>query len=165
MSNTYPKKVDSSNLREEQRAILSAFFERRNLFSVYLKNNDVQLFTCPGCAFPTLSERGGYEICIICNWEDDDQDDMEADEIWGGPNQDLSLTENRLSIGKQLKDIAEQAGGKINDDPQAVLSIFFNYNSTIHDLIGKVPGDAKINHPIFSQYRQMGQSLLGQLII
>ena len=42
-----------------------------------------------------LSERGGYEICSLCHWEDDGQDDPHADEVWGGPNGRYSLTQAR----------------------------------------------------------------------
>jgi len=44
----------------------------------------------------------GYEICPVCFWEDDGQDDLHADAVWGGPNKDLSLTvarENYKRIG------------------------------------------------------------------
>lgn len=50
---------------------------------------------CPCCGYPTLDERGAYDICVLCNWEDDGQDDPYADEVWGGPNADYSLTEAR----------------------------------------------------------------------
>jgi hypothetical protein len=49
-----------------------------------------------------LEERGGYEICILCNWEDDGQDDPHADEVWGGPNQDYSLAEARKNFKRYL---------------------------------------------------------------
>ncbi|MEK8038405.1 CPCC family cysteine-rich protein [Burkholderia contaminans] len=52
---------------------------------------------CPCCRFKTLSERGGYEICAVCFWEDDGQDDDDADEVLGGPNGDLSLTKGRAN--------------------------------------------------------------------
>src|SRR5882672_6953716 len=52
-------------------------------------------FPCPCCRYPTLSERGGYEVCSLCDWEDDGQDDPRADEVWGGPNGAYSLTEAR----------------------------------------------------------------------
>lgn len=57
-------------------------------------------FLCPCCGYPTLSERGGYEICSLCFWEDDGQDDPNADEVWGGPNSDYSLTEARQNFRK-----------------------------------------------------------------
>jgi hypothetical protein len=52
---------------------------------------------CPCCGFKTLSARGGYEICAVCFWEDDGQDDDDADEVLGGPNGDLSLTKGRAN--------------------------------------------------------------------
>ncbi|MDK8182029.1 CPCC family cysteine-rich protein [Paenibacillus sp. UMB4589-SE434] len=57
-------------------------------------------FNCPCCGYPTLEERRGWEICCLCNWEDDGQDDPHADNVWGGPNQDYSLTEARENFKK-----------------------------------------------------------------
>ena len=59
-------------------------------------------YPCPCCGNRTLSERAGYEICPVCFWEDDGQDDDDADVVRGGPNRDLSLTvarENFKRIG------------------------------------------------------------------
>ncbi len=49
---------------------------------------------------PTLGERGGFEICEICRWEDDGQDSDDADIVRGGPNRDYSLTEARDNFQK-----------------------------------------------------------------
>ena len=56
-------------------------------------------FPCPCCGYLTLPERGVYEICILCNWEDDGQDDPLANEVWGGPNGEYSLAEARRNFG------------------------------------------------------------------
>ena len=53
---------------------------------------------CPCCRYPTLHERGGDEICCLCNWEDDGQDDADADDVRGGPNGSYSLTAARLNF-------------------------------------------------------------------
>ncbi|WP_410052205.1 CPCC family cysteine-rich protein [Bradyrhizobium sp. SZCCHNS30582] len=45
-----------------------------------------------------LGERGGFEICPVCYWEDDGQDDHDADLVRGGPNGALSLTEARANF-------------------------------------------------------------------
>lgn len=55
-------------------------------------------FLCPCCYLPTLSERESYEICPLCNWEDDGQDNYNADIILGGPNSNYSLTEARQNF-------------------------------------------------------------------
>lgn len=26
---------------------------------------------CLACGYPTLSERGGYHVCVVCHWQDD----------------------------------------------------------------------------------------------
>ena len=52
---------------------------------------------CPCCGQPTLRERCRYEVCPECWWEDDGQDDPHADEVWGGPNADVSLTQARAN--------------------------------------------------------------------
>jgi hypothetical protein len=48
-------------------------------------------YCCPCCGYPTLLERSKYEICELCYWEDDGQDEEHADEVWGGPNHSYSL--------------------------------------------------------------------------
>jgi Cysteine-rich CPCC len=55
---------------------------------------------CPCCFHLTLNERGGFEICPVCYWEDDGQDDHNADIVRGGPNGELSLAQARLNFRK-----------------------------------------------------------------
>ena len=57
---------------------------------------------CPCCGNRTLKERAVFEICPVCFWEDDGQDDDNAGEVLGGPNRELSLTaarQNYILIG------------------------------------------------------------------
>ncbi|WKG29213.1 CPCC family cysteine-rich protein [Priestia aryabhattai] len=53
---------------------------------------------CPCCKYLTLENKGEFEICILCDWEDDGQDDPYADEIFGGPNGEYSLTQGRKNF-------------------------------------------------------------------
>ena len=57
-------------------------------------------YRCPCCGFKTLSMRGGFEICDVCFWEDDGQDEHDADVIRGGPNGPLSLVAARRNFLK-----------------------------------------------------------------
>ena len=59
------------------------------------KGNELQ---CPCCDYFTLGERGGYEICPICFWEDDGIDIDDSDEH-SGPNH-ITLREGRQNFGK-----------------------------------------------------------------
>jgi len=59
-------------------------------------------WVCPCCGYPTLEERIRWEICCLCNWEDDGQDDPNADEVWGGPNSVYSLSKARSNFEEYL---------------------------------------------------------------
>lgn len=84
---------------------------RRSLFENYLSkqelgqvDDDVILgrHTCPCCGYPTIKTRGAQEICGLCQWQDDGQDDPFADQMWGGPNGDYPLSEARENFASQL---------------------------------------------------------------
>jgi hypothetical protein len=45
----------------------------------------------PCCRFKTPYGRGQDEICPVCFWHDDGQDEDGADEVWGGPEQIAEL--------------------------------------------------------------------------
>ena len=55
-------------------------------------------YRCPCCRYKTLRGRAAYEICDVCFWEDDGQDDHDAVEVRGGPNGSLSLAQARLNV-------------------------------------------------------------------
>lgn len=88
----------------------TTFWQRRKFFDAYgsrineqkadLPPNGMRV-TCPCCGYPTTSGET-YEICDLCSWEDDGQDDLNADEILGGPNQGYSLVEARQNFEKYL---------------------------------------------------------------
>jgi len=54
---------------------------------------------CPCCAYITLDEVAGWEICPVCFWEDDGHSDDTAGEP-SGPNDGLSLTAARDNFAK-----------------------------------------------------------------
>jgi len=54
-------------------------------------------YRCPCCGFRTLRGRGQHEICKVCFWQDDGQDDHDANEVRGGPNKSLSLAQARIN--------------------------------------------------------------------
>lgn len=75
---------------------------------IHMPKQEVAAYRCPCCKSLTLYERAGYEICPVCYWEDDGQDDPYADQMRGGPN-GMSLTQGRLNykrygaVEKRLK--------------------------------------------------------------
>jgi len=54
------------------------------------------MIACPCCGHATLSQRAFYQICPVCFWEDDGQDNQDADEERGGPNR-VSLRRGRMN--------------------------------------------------------------------
>ncbi|NJS13240.1 MAG: enoyl-CoA hydratase/isomerase family protein [Sphingopyxis sp.] len=66
-------------------------------------------YHCPCCGYPTLKTRGGFEICPICYWEDDGQDDHDVLAVRGGPNYELSLSSAR----KNFREIGACEAGMI----------------------------------------------------
>jgi hypothetical protein len=51
---------------------------------------------CSGCR--TLSTPCAFELCPVCWWQDDGQDESDADVVRGGPNGALSLTIARANF-------------------------------------------------------------------
>jgi Cysteine-rich CPCC len=153
------KMFDPTKLTESDKKILADFFSKRKLFDTYILDKGLKIFTCPGCGYPTLSERGGYEICDVCNWEDDNQDDKEANKVWGGPNGYLSLTENRINIGTVLNKNAESLKSVINLDASYVLKTIEYFHKKKEDIGNKMTGDETLEHPIWAEWRQVEKDL------
>ncbi len=65
--------------------------ERKPFRSVIAATEREPTYGCPCCKYRTLRGRAGFEICPVCYWEDDGQDEHDADVVRGGPNGDLSL--------------------------------------------------------------------------
>ena len=74
---------------------------------IMLPAADGSLYVCPCCYTRTLLTRGGFEICGVCGWEDDGQDDDDADEVRGSPNGRFSLTQGRKAFREQQTKKAE----------------------------------------------------------
>jgi hypothetical protein len=67
-----------------------------------LQNEIADRVLCPCCGYPTLHEAAAYEICELCNWEDDGQGDHNANKVLGGPNGSYSLAAARLNFRAHL---------------------------------------------------------------
>jgi len=150
---------DHSKLSETETTILRDFFVRRIFFNNHIQENHLKSQTCPGCGYPTLSKRGEYEICSICNWEDDSQDNEEADEIWGGPNGKLSLTENRINIGKILD---EGKNKDLNLDKayaENILKSIAYFEKLQRSIEMRMTGNETLKNPIWKEWKQVEKDL------
>ena len=59
------------------------------------REESVPTYRCPCCGYKTLCGRGQDEICPVCFWQDAGQDDHDADQVRGGPNRRLRLSDAR----------------------------------------------------------------------
>lgn len=130
------KKIDPTSLGEDYELVLAEFSTFRKNMENFVRSNNLKAHCCPCCGYPTLEERGGYEICVICNWEDEDQDGESADEIWGGANGSISLTEARYNFNSSLHSYEAQTGKKKILDPKAVLLIVSTLNTELNNFFG-----------------------------
>jgi hypothetical protein len=117
----YSAPFDIEALKAFDRHVLAEFSERRERIDAFLKTQGSIRLACPSCGYPTIDGRGDLDICSVCDWEDDGQDNDDADDVRGGPNSDVSLTDSRLRIGTFLIELARKIGGTINSDPMDVL--------------------------------------------
>jgi hypothetical protein len=53
---------------------------------------------CLCCGHKTLSLPDAFELCQVCWWQDDGQDDRDADVVRKTVNGDLSLSEGRRNF-------------------------------------------------------------------
>ncbi len=85
---------------------ISDILQRREYFQICFpaiegsndKGNSPLPNSCPSCGYLTLDTRCGWGICTFCFWEDDGQDNHDADQVYGGPNGEDSLTAYRLRL-------------------------------------------------------------------
>lgn len=86
-------------LRNSFVGVINEYLERR--LSDLGRNLKVEgivelLCACPCCGYRTLRERGGYEICSVCFWEDDGSNDPNR---VSGPNH-MTLGEARANFAR-----------------------------------------------------------------
>jgi Cysteine-rich CPCC len=74
------------------------YVDNHKRHSIIQPPRDGVIYCCPCCKYKTLDERGGYEICEVCFWEDDGQDEQDANVVRGGSNGVLSLTQARANF-------------------------------------------------------------------
>jgi len=54
-------------------------------------------YRCPCCGCKTLDAPGAFELCPVCWWEDDGQEDEDASEVRLTVNGQLSLNQARIN--------------------------------------------------------------------
>jgi hypothetical protein len=82
--------------RADPAGVVNAYNWPGPVLQLQLKNNVMPEFQCPCCDYFSLKQRGQYDICKVCFWEDDGLDLDKLDEI-SGPNH-MPLREARRNF-------------------------------------------------------------------
>jgi hypothetical protein len=159
------EEINQQRYTMDNEELIDRVLKRRSQFDLYLKINNINLFTCPSCGFPTLSERNGYEICTICDWEDDGQDDNDATEVFGGPNGDLSLNDSRIKIESTFIELEKFQNGKVCDNPEFAMDILNKHDTEMSRLSSEIPFDAEQNHPKWKNWKKEREDVIKRLIV
>ena len=154
---------NTSQLSKHQKMLLKEFEKRRTTMQQYIDENQKKATVCPGCAYPTLPKKWFHEICCICNWQHDGQNDVEANEDLGGPNEG-SLTENRLNIGEFLLKIAKENKTVLQENPKIIFWEIEEHLKALSsfeiDLV-----NAKAKDPLWERYEQEKKMVFKYLIL
>jgi hypothetical protein len=150
--------------------ILDAFYARRTHYDAYLSANNIPQCTCPGCGFPSLENRGEFEICDVCLWEDDGLDD-DAESILdtlttlGVEMSRRDIKENRLNIGRMLETNAEMINGEVDFDCAHVLETIAFYKQRKKEIGERMTGEEQPYDHIWIEWKEVGRDLLMALVI
>lgn len=74
---------------------------------------------CPCCGYPTLGERGAYEVCTICWWEDETTAFDTAPNTISAANHEYTLTQARANFADHfdMYDAGKGIGAVANPSP------------------------------------------------
>ncbi len=78
-----------------------------------------EFFACPCCTYPTLTQRGQYEVCTICWWEDAGRAEETPDEE-NATNHGYTLTRACANVADHLDmyDAGTGIGAVTNPSPE-----------------------------------------------
>mgnify|MGYP000080976834 CR=1 FL=1 len=85
-------------LKDSMRAI-SNHYLCENLGIDSIEGSPIKLYACPCCGSRTIDERAEYDICKVCWWEDNGQDNEHSEKTYG-VNYGISLTKGRSNFLK-----------------------------------------------------------------
>lgn len=160
----HPNYFNPSKLSDHQKEILDGFKIRREKMQCFIEKHQLRVTVCPGCGFPALPKRWFHAICNVCNWQHDGQDDPEANEIWNGPNDDISLTEHRLLIGERLSHTAKISRSVVLENPKKIYEAVQNHNRKVNAFEENLT-NAKANDPVWQTFEKLKNEIFEDLLV
>jgi len=79
---------------------------------IQVQGKEEYLFPCPCCSYRTLKSHGEYDICPICYWEDDGNDEAGLS-VYSIPNH-MTLAEAKEKFKKLLDSDAKENNDYVN---------------------------------------------------
>lgn len=123
--------------------------------SIYSKGRcNMNTFQCPCCGYLTLDEQGRHDICWLCNWQDDGQNDLDADRVKGGPNADYSLTEARHNFKHNYTMYRETNSDSIQNQKKLRIK-----KDAIHEFEKLQTSNNKLDSQIWENINRLEQEL------
>jgi hypothetical protein len=83
--------------RDQYKGYRNDYLERQTGLQIST-GKPTRLEACPCCGWRTIEKRYDFEICTVCWWEDDGQDNDQTESMIGSPNDGLSITNARLNV-------------------------------------------------------------------
>ncbi|TNL01225.1 hypothetical protein CYD30_28230 [Kosakonia cowanii] len=80
---------------------LAEFIQKHFQKAVNIVGEEPSLEKCPCCGYLTLTERGAYDICPVCHWEDDGKSEEEL--LLYSTVNNSTLEEYRSKIQRELE--------------------------------------------------------------
>lgn len=72
------EETDNKALKKSHTDLFTDYIDALSTRSVCIQSQEGVKYRCPCCGYRTLDDRGGFDICEVCFWEDDGQDDVDA---------------------------------------------------------------------------------------
>lgn len=95
-TNLYLRKYIKIEMRFVKNSYIQGILSKHFSAKVIVVGNEPKLYRCYCCGYKTLEERGGYDICEVCYWEDTGSNEEERH---SGPNH-MTLKEGKRNFRK-----------------------------------------------------------------
>lgn len=99
---------------------------------------------CPCCGHPTLTERGAYEVCTICWWEDEATAFDDAPETESAANHGYTLARARENVADHFDMYDPGQGIGVVADPSPGRKALLAYLTAVR--AGERGYDARVLH-------------------
>lgn len=125
------EEIDPANQFAYEINQLQKYYRRRAIFEAMALPAEEIYSICYACGYPATTGCS-YDCCYFCDWENELETEEDAYHF-SGPN-GISLTENRIAIGKTVNIIAKKLNKRISTNYAEVYQKISYYNNHYDEL-------------------------------